>query len=109
MKVSQNPPPYQHVVDRAKQTETAPSTGTKDRAAVGPASRNAASEVEISDKAQLMKQAAEIAKGTSDIRANRVAELKKAIQDGTYRVDSQAVADKLVDEHLSTDFGKNNL
>jgi negative regulator of flagellin synthesis FlgM len=65
--------------------------------------------VEISEHAQLMKQASEIAKSTPDIRRDKVEMLKKSITDGTYQIESSKIADRLVDEHLRTDFGKNLL
>ncbi len=66
-------------------------------------------EVKISDEARLYKQASDIAHATPDIRAEKVAALKKAVQSGTYKVDTEKVADRLVDEHLNTDLGQNNL
>ena len=64
---------------------------------------------EISDNARLMQHATEIANAAPDVRKDKVEALKKAIASGTYHVDSAAIADKLVDEHLSSDFGKNKL
>jgi len=66
-------------------------------------------EVEISDNAKLMRQASDIAKAAGEIRRDKIAALKKSIQDGTYQVDAKEIADRLVDEHLNADFGKNNL
>lgn len=65
--------------------------------------------VEISDGARLMQRAVEVAKQAPEGRAERVASLKQAIQDGSYKVDAKKVADRLVDDHLANDFGKNNL
>jgi anti-sigma28 factor (negative regulator of flagellin synthesis) len=39
----------------------------------------------------------------------RLQMLKKSIKDGTYQVESSKIADRLVDEHMRTDFGKNLL
>ena len=41
--------------------------------------------------------------------AKKVEAMKKAIASGTYHVDSAAIADKLVDDHLASDFGKNKI
>jgi flagellar biosynthesis anti-sigma factor FlgM len=38
---------------------------------------------------------------TADARATRVAEIGSALEAGTYRVDHQKVAEKLVDEELA--------
>ena len=67
------------------------------------------SEVEISERAQLLKKANEIVHQTPEIRKERVEELKAQILAGTYRVDAGSIADKLLEDHLGTDFGKNNL
>jgi len=51
------------------------------------------------------KKALDIARNTPDVRADRVAELKKQIAEGTYQVDSGKVADGIMREaildHLS--------
>ena len=38
-----------------------------------------------------------------DVRAERVAELRQRIKEGTYRVDADEVAEKLLDNHLRED------
>lgn len=67
------------------------------------------SEIEISEKARLMKTAFDTAKMAPDVRADRVNMLKSKIKDGSYKIDAEAVAERLIGEHLDTDFGKNNL
>lgn len=67
------------------------------------------SQVDISDEARLMQKASEIAYSTEAVRSDRVAQLKKSISDGSYKVDSSILADRLLEEHLTTDFGKNSL
>ncbi len=59
---------------------------------------------EISQKSRDFAQAKAIAGKTPDVRENRVAELKKQINDGTYKVNTDAVADRMVDEHLKMSF-----
>ncbi|HVJ66042.1 MAG TPA: flagellar biosynthesis anti-sigma factor FlgM [Bdellovibrionota bacterium] len=56
--------------------------------------------VEISSDATVMAQGLDQIKNTPDVRADRVAELKKAIQSGTYKVDARKIADKMVDSSL---------
>lgn len=58
--------------------------------------------VAISGRAKEAAQAKEIAKNAADVDEARVAKLKAAIRNGTYEVDADKIADRLVDEHLST-------
>jgi negative regulator of flagellin synthesis FlgM len=57
---------------------------------------------EISARAKEMKVAKEIAENTPDVRQSKVDELKAKIAAGKYNVDAEALASKLVDEHLKT-------
>jgi negative regulator of flagellin synthesis FlgM len=57
-----------------------------------------ASRVNVSDRAQDIKRAKEIAMKAPDIREDRVAELQKMIDSGKYKVDAKEIADKMVDE-----------
>lgn len=54
----------------------------------------------ISSKAREASRAREIARAAPDIREERIAELKKRIAQGGYHVDADAIADRLVNEHL---------
>lgn len=60
---------------------------------------------EISGRAREAAQAKEVAMSAGDIREQKIAELKKRIAEGTYKVDTKAVADRMVDDHLSTGIG----
>jgi flagellar biosynthesis anti-sigma factor FlgM len=109
MKVTQNPPSTTHSIEQAKTKPVQPKS--RDGIASDEASSigKQGARVEISDEARLMQQATDLAKAAPDVRADRVAALKKSVQEGTYRVDAHKIADKLVDEHLANDFGKNSL
>lgn len=97
----------QKAVEATKKTN---ESGSKENVRAGDNQRSVPSaEIEISDNARLMRTATEVAKTTPDIRHEKVAALKKAIQEGTYRVDSEKVAEKMLEEHLNQDFGKNRL
>ena len=61
-----------------------------------------AARAEISGKAKEAAQAKAVATATPEVREERIAALKQRIADGTYKVDSKAIADKLVDEHLAS-------
>lgn len=52
------------------------------------------------EKAKAFQKALEIARNTPDIREDRVAEIKKKIQDGTYQVDSGKIADGMLMEAI---------
>jgi negative regulator of flagellin synthesis FlgM len=56
--------------------------------------------VDVSDRAQQMQKAKDIA-GHSSVDEAKVARLQKMIDDGKYKVDADAVADRLVDAHMS--------
>jgi negative regulator of flagellin synthesis FlgM len=81
----------------------------RDSRGIDPVAGSKTAEVEISENARLMKQAHELARNAPDIRENRVASLRQKIRDGSYSVDSGALAERIIAEHLATDFGKNNL
>lgn len=54
--------------------------------------------VELSPQSRDMKKIHEILATTPEVRTEKVAELKKAIADGTYRVKTEDIADKMVQE-----------
>ena len=60
----------------------------------------AAENVSVSERAQMMQKAKDIASKT-DVDEAKVARLQKLIDEGKYKTDAKAIADKLVDEHLS--------
>lgn len=52
------------------------------------------------DRADASQRAFDIAKNTPDIREDRVAMLKKQIEDGTYKIDSGKIADGMMREAI---------
>ncbi len=62
----------------------APSTGGPDK-------------VTFTGDAAKLAQLDEAIQNTTGVDANRVAEIKKAIADGTFKVDSEQIASKLID------------
>lgn len=60
-----------------------------------------ASRVQVSQRAQDMKRAKEIATSSADVNEARVAELQKLIDAGKYKVDAKDIADKMVDEQMA--------
>lgn len=74
---------------------------SRDAAAAKNAAASGAVKSDISPKARELSTAKAVASEAPDVRESRVAELKKRISDGSYSVDAKAVADRLVDDHLS--------
>lgn len=60
---------------------------------------------EISAKGREFAQAKEVASHAPDVREEKIARLKEMINAGKYKVDAHAVADRMVDEHLSSGIG----
>lgn len=58
------------------------------------------SRVELSPRAQEAKRIKELALATPDVDEAKVAKFRQMIDEGKYKVDAKAIADKMVDEHL---------
>lgn len=59
------------------------------------------SNVNVSERAQMMSKAKEIAGSPMTVDEAKVARLQKMIDEGNYKVDAEAIADRLVDEHMT--------
>jgi negative regulator of flagellin synthesis FlgM len=59
------------------------------------------SKTDISAKAKDFSKAYSVAASTPDVREDKIAEIKKRLAEGTYKVDNDAVADKMISEHMS--------
>ena len=55
--------------------------------------------VDPSERAQQIKKAKELATPNDSVDEAKVARLQKLIDEGKYKVDASAIADKLIDEH----------
>ena len=70
---------------------------------------------ETSDDAALFLLAKEAVKrcepspADRDARKKKIEQLKKALAEGSYSADARAVAEKVIEEHLDHDFGKNRV
>ena len=102
MKVSNNINPSIHKIDTGKvdsaKTESMDSkigreSASLDSSVVGP------TKLSVSERAQQMARAKEIASDQT-IDEAKVARLQKMIDEGAYKTDAAAIADRLVDEHL---------
>lgn len=67
---------------------------TKSTADIGSSSR-----VELSPRAQDIKKAKELATPDDSIDEAKVARLQALIDSGSYKVNAEAIADRLLDEH----------
>jgi flagellar biosynthesis anti-sigma factor FlgM len=93
--------------DRTGKSEGA-SALSKDVKAGGPTSGGPSkanlkdsSSVNVSERAQMMQKAKDIASSPMTVDEAKVARLQKMIDEGTYKTDANAIADRLVDAHLA--------
>jgi negative regulator of flagellin synthesis FlgM len=106
MRVSQSTsnPVQGSEVSSAKSTEKAEGAHqrktAKAAATEGKANIEGSTNTELSSKGREMAQAKAIAEGAPDVREEKIAELKRRIAGGKYSMDHEAIADKMVDEHL---------
>ncbi len=80
-----------------------PLEGTRDKAKktkLDNIEAPANDKVSISARAKDTAKAQELAKAAPDVNDDKVERLKSAIQNRTYNVSADKIADKLVDEHL---------
>ncbi len=59
--------------------------------------------VVISDAAKRVQEAKKQLDDLPDVRADKVAQLKKQIESGTYEINAEKTADKMIKEHLIND------
>ncbi len=110
MKVTNNPHANTSQLESTKAADKAGAKRIQDTGKpMNPATLGQEGGVEISDQARMMKEVRGLVYAAPDVRADKVSDLKRRIKDGNYAIDSAAVADKLVDEHLASNFGKNDL
>ena len=70
------------------------------RSAATPTAPAGTDRVEVSDKGRAMQVAMEALKQTPSIRADKVAELKARINDGTYQVPGADIAERMLADDL---------
>lgn len=78
---------------------TGPATAAK-ADALQSSGLGESTKVELSPKAQEAKRIKELANAAPDVDEAKVAKFRDMIDKGTYKVDAQAIADRMVDEHL---------
>jgi negative regulator of flagellin synthesis FlgM len=62
--------------------------------------KNEAAKLDFSSRSQDVRQAKELAMATPDIDQSKVEKFRKLIDEGKYKVDAKAVADRMVEESL---------
>lgn len=82
--------------DKAEKSQKAKSTNASAEAAAS----SGAVKADISARGKEFARAKEVAGAAPDVREEKIAELKRRIAAGKYGVDADAVADKLVDDHI---------
>lgn len=80
---------------------TASNKDVKTNSATSREAIKSSANVNVSDRAQMMQKAKDIASRPDTVDEAKVARLQKLIDEGKYKVDADAIADRLVDEHLS--------
>ena len=84
----------------AKKLDKTKVSGYEKSENAASALKNESANTEISSKAKDMAKAKQIATDTPDVREAKIAELKERIQNKKYNVGADAIADKLVDDHI---------
>jgi negative regulator of flagellin synthesis FlgM len=90
-------------LDRASQSDKSSGAAkalAESAEAMNSQSNVGASRVEVSERAQDMKKIKELAMKAPDVDVEKVARLQKLIDQGQYKVDAKAIADRMVDEEL---------
>jgi flagellar biosynthesis anti-sigma factor FlgM len=85
----------------AKKTEKSKTNAYESRSeASSGASKSDSVNADISTKARDMAKAKQVASESSDVREARIAELREKIANKKYNVGADAIADRLVDDHM---------
>src|SRR3954463_15636134 len=86
---------------RTGKTGQAPEARKSEQAAGGESARGSeAVKSGLSARGKEFSRARAAAGGAPDVREDKIAELKKRISEGKYEVDADAVADRMVNEHM---------
>lgn len=67
---------------------------------LGSANGSEASRVDLSQRSQDVRRIKDLAMSSPDVDQAKVEKFRRLIDEGKYKVDSKAVADKMVDEQL---------
>jgi negative regulator of flagellin synthesis FlgM len=100
MKISgKSPAPMQNVdsakLGRAEGAEKKPGKG-----AVAPEDLASSAKVDVSERARDVSKAKALATPADSIDDAKVARLQKLIDEGNYKIDADAIAERMLDEHM---------
>lgn len=94
--------------DKSKKSEAANSASStvsakSEKAGALPFASNGESvKVDLSARAKDIQHAKELAMASPDVDQSKVEKFQKLIDEGKYKVDAKAVAEKMLEEHLAT-------
>lgn len=88
--------------DQADQAKRAKSMTGAGQQNIVDSIESSSAKIQLSDRAQEAKKIKELAMAAPDVDQAKVEKFRKLIDEGKYIVDSKAVADRMVDEHLAT-------
>lgn len=92
--------------DKSKKSDAAKSTTsssqTEQASGLPFASDASSAKVDLSARAKDIQRAKEIAMASPDVDHAKVEKFQKLIDEGKYKVDSKAIAERMVEEHLMT-------
>lgn len=86
---------------RTGRSEGAGALSKEIKSGVSKANLKDSAQVNVSERAQMMQKAKDIASGPMTVDEAKVARLQKMIDEGKYKVDADSIADRLVEEHLT--------
>ena len=84
--------------DALKKTKAEPSSLLSKN--IGADNLGESSRIDVSPRAQEAKRIKELANAAPDVDAAKVEKFRQLIDQGKYKVDARAIADKMVDDHL---------
>jgi negative regulator of flagellin synthesis FlgM len=88
-------------LERKDQAGTTSRVSRGEESSSGDSSTQATGDrVQISGKSREMARAAEVASGASDVRAEKISEIKERVDNNQYEVDADKVAHKMIVEFL---------
>ncbi len=98
MKITQNDPSSKGVQVNPLATERVSADGKAKEA--GAALLKESSKVSLSERGKNYAKIKKVVESTPDIRAEKVAKLKKLIAEGNYKIDSEKIADAMISETI---------
>ncbi len=89
-----------NIADLQKSTDKADMVSISSKKGRSPADLESSSKVNVSQMAKDSSKIASLAKGAPDVDLEKVAKFKALINSGQYKVDANAIADKMIDQEM---------